>query len=62
MEETTSELKQSFEDQKKVIKLFIKVILNKEHGEPLRWDSMKKPVKVTDISKTYFKPQKSLNG
>ncbi len=60
MEETTSAIKQSCEDQKKGITTFIEVILNQELGEPFRRDAMKKPVKVAGISKEDMKPQKSL--
>ncbi len=62
MEETTSAIKQSCEDQKKGITTFIEVILNQELGEPFRRDAMKKPVRVAGINKGDMKPQKSLNG
>ena len=58
MEETTSAIKQSCEDQKKGITTFIEIILNQELGEPFRRDAMKKPVKVAGISKSDMKPQK----
>ena len=61
MEETTTAIKQSCEDQKKGITTFIEVILNQELGEPFRRDAMKKPVKVAGIKKTDMKHQKSLN-
>jgi sulfoacetaldehyde acetyltransferase len=57
MEETTTAIKQSCEDQKKGITTFIEVILNQELGEPFRRDAMKKPVKVAGISKSDMKPQ-----
>jgi len=60
MEETTSAIKQSCEDQKKGITTFIEIILNQELGEPFRRDAMKKPVKVAGISKNDMKPQKTL--
>ena len=59
MEETTSAIKQSCEDQKKGITTFIEIILNQELGEPFRRDAMKKPVKVAGISKSDMKPQKT---
>jgi len=62
MEETTSTIKQSCEDQKKGITTFIEVILNQELGEPFRRDAMKKPVKVAGINKKDMRQQKSLNG
>ncbi len=62
MEETTTAIKNSCEDQKKGITTFIEVILNQELGEPFRRDAMKKPVKVAGIQKSDMKPQKSLNG
>ena len=62
MEETTTAIKQSCEDQKKGITTFIEVILNQELGEPFRRDAMKKPVKVAGIDKKDMRPQKSLNG
>jgi sulfoacetaldehyde acetyltransferase len=62
MEETTTAIKQSCEDQKKGITTFIEVILNQELGEPFRRDAMKKPVKVSGIDKKDMRPQKSLNG
>ncbi len=58
MEETTSAIKQSCEDQKKGITTFIEVILNQELGEPFRRDAMKKPVRVAGINKEDMKPQK----
>jgi sulfoacetaldehyde acetyltransferase len=61
MDETTSAIKRSCEDQKKGITTFIEVILNQELGEPFRRDAMKKPVKVAGIKKDDMKPQKSLN-
>ena len=61
MDETTSAIKQSCEDQKKGITTFIEVILNQELGEPFRRDAMKKPVKVAGINKSDMKPQKNLN-
>ena len=60
MEETTKAIKQSCEDQSKGITTFIEIILNQELGEPFRRDAMKKPVKVSGISKTDMKPQKSM--
>jgi len=60
MEETTSAIKQSCEDQKKGITTFIEIILNQELGEPFRRDAMKKPVKVAGINKNDMKPQKTL--
>jgi len=60
MEETTKAIKQSCEDQKKGITTFIEIILNQELGEPFRRDAMKKPVKVSGISKADMKPQKSM--
>ena len=60
MEETTKAIKQSCEDQKKGISTFIEIILNQELGEPFRRDAMKKPVKVSGISKADMKPQKSM--
>ena len=60
MEETTSAIKQSCEDQKKGITTFIEVILNQELGEPFRRDAMKKPVKVAGINKADMKKQPSL--
>ena len=59
MEETTSAIKKSCEDQKKGITTFIEVILNQELGEPFRRDAMKKPVKIAGINKFDMKPQKS---
>ena len=58
MEETTSAIKKSCEDQKKGITTFIEVILNQELGEPFRRDAMKKPVKVAGINKADMRPQK----
>jgi sulfoacetaldehyde acetyltransferase len=60
MEETTSAIKQSCEDQKKGITTFIEVILNQELGEPFRRDAMKKPVRVAGINKADMKKQPSL--
>ncbi len=60
MEETTTAIKHSCEDQKKGITTFIEIILNQELGEPFRRDAMKKPVEVAGISKSDMKPQKSL--
>jgi len=60
MEETTTAIKQSCEDQKKGITTFIEVILNQELGEPFRRDAMKKPVKVAGINKSDMRHQKSL--
>ncbi len=60
MEETTTAIKQSCEDQKQGITTFIEVILNQELGEPFRRDAMKKPVRVAGIKKEDMKPQKSL--
>jgi len=60
MEETTSAIKQSCEDQKKGITTFIEIILNQELGEPFRRDAMKKPVKVAGINKNDMKSQKTL--
>jgi len=60
MEETTSAIKKSCEDQKKGITTFIEIILNQELGEPFRRDAMKKPVKIAGINKGDMKPQKSL--
>jgi len=60
MEETTTAIKQSCENQKKGITTFIEVILNQELGEPFRRDAMKKPVSVAGIKKEDMKPQKSL--
>ncbi len=54
MEETTSAIKQSCEDQKKGITTFIEVILNQELGEPFRRDAMKKLAQKT-ISHTLNK-------
>ena len=62
MEETTSAIKQSCEDQKKGITTFIEVILNQELGEPFRRDAMKKPVKVAGINKADMKKQPSLTS
>ena len=62
MEETTSAIKQSCEDQKKGITTFIEVILNQELGEPFRRDAMKKPVRVAGINKADMKKQPSLNS
>ena len=62
MEETTSAIKQSCEDQKQGITTFIEVILNQELGEPFRRDAMKKPVRVAGIKKEDMKPQKSLTN
>jgi sulfoacetaldehyde acetyltransferase len=62
MEETTSAIKKSCEDQKKGITTFIEVILNQELGEPFRRDAMKKPVKVAGINKKDMKKQPSLNS
>ena len=62
MEETTSAIKQSCEDQKKGITTFIEVILNQELGEPFRRDAMKKPVRVAGIKKEDMKKQPSLNS
>ncbi|MDA9661983.1 sulfoacetaldehyde acetyltransferase [bacterium] len=62
MEETTTAIKQSCEDQKKGITTFIEVILNQELGEPFRRDAMKKPVKVAGINKADMKKQPSLNS
>ena len=61
MEETTSAIKKSCEDQKKGITTFIEVILNQELGEPFRRDAMKRPVKVAGINKGDMKQQKSLS-
>ena len=61
MEETTSAIKQSCEDQKKGITTFIEVILNQELGEPFRRDAMKKPVRVAGIKKEDMKKQPSLS-
>ena len=61
MEETTTAIKQSCEDQKKGITTFIEVILNQELGEPFRRDAMKKPVRVAGIKKEDMKHQKGLN-
>ncbi len=60
MEETTSAIKQSCEDQKKGLTTFIEIILNQELGEPFRRDAMKKPVKVAGINKSDMKHQKNL--
>ena len=60
MEETTTAIKQSCEDQKKGITTFIEVILNQELGEPFRRDAMKKPVKIAGIQKKDMKKQTSL--
>ena len=60
MEETTSAIKQSCDDQKKGITTFIEIILNQELGEPFRRDAMKKPVKVAGINKSDMKTQKTL--
>ena len=57
MEETSNAIKQSCEDQKQGITTFIEVILNQELGEPFRRDAMKKPVKVSGISKSDMKTQ-----
>ena len=57
MEETTSAIKQSSEDQKKGISTFIEIILNQELGEPFRRDAMKKPVKIAGINKSDMKNQ-----
>ncbi len=62
MEETTTAIKQSCEDQKKGITTFIEVILNQELGEPFRRDAMKKPVKVAGINKADMKKQPSLTS
>ena len=62
MEETTSAIKQSCEDQKKGITTFIEVILNQELGEPFRRDAMKKPVRVAGINKADMKKQPSLSS
>ena len=62
MEETTSAIKKSCEDQKKGITTFIEVILNQELGEPFRRDAMKKPVRVAGIKKEDMKKQPSLNN
>ena len=62
MEETTSAIKKSCEDQKKGITTFIEVILNQELGEPFRRDAMKKPVKVAGISKKDMRKQPSLSS
>ncbi len=62
MEQTTSAIKQSCEDQKKGITTFIEVILNQELGEPFRRDAMKKPVKVAGINKSDMKKQPSLTS
>ncbi len=61
MEETTTAIKQSCEDQKKGITTFIEVILNQELGEPFRRDAMKKPVRVAGVKKEDMKKQPSLN-
>ena len=60
MDETTTAIKQSCEDQKKGITTFIEVILNQELGEPFRRDAMKKPVRVAGIKKEDMKKQPSL--
>ena len=60
MEETTTAIKQSCDDQKKGITTFIEVILNQELGEPFRRDAMKKPVKIAGIKKEDMKKQPSL--
>ncbi len=62
MEETTSAIKKSCEDQKKGITTFIEVILNQELGEPFRRDAMKKPVRVAGIKKEDMKKQAALNN
>lgn len=62
MEQTTTAIKQSCEDQKKGITTFIEVILNQELGEPFRRDAMKAPVKVAGIKKEDMKKQPSLNS
>jgi sulfoacetaldehyde acetyltransferase len=62
MEETTSAIKQSCEDQKKGITTFIEIILNQELGEPFRRDAMKKPVKVAGINKEDMIKQPSLTS
>ena len=59
MDETTTAIKQSCEDQKKGITTFIEVILNQELGEPFRRDAMKKPVRVAGIKKEDMKKQPS---
>ena len=60
MEETTTAIKKSCEDQNKGITTFIEIILNQELGEPFRRDAMKKPVEIAGINKSDMKPQKSL--
>ena len=62
MDELTTAIKKSCEEQKKGITTFIEVILNQELGEPFRRDAMKKPARVAGIKKTDMRPQKSLNG
>ena len=62
MNELSSALRTSCEDQNQGITTFIEVVLNQELGEPFRRDAMKKPVKVAGIYKSDMKYQKSINN
>ena len=57
MEELSSALRKSCEDQSKGTTTFIEVILNQELGEPFRRDAMKAPEVVAGIDKNDMSKQ-----
>ena len=57
MEELSSALRKSCEEQPKGITTFIEVILNQELGEPFRRDAMKAPEIVSGINKSDMNEQ-----
>ena len=57
MEELSSALRKSCEEQSKGVTTFIEVILNQELGEPFRRDAMKAPEIVAGVDKSDMSEQ-----